>query len=146
MCGCLLGDLACNPGLCPDWEANWWPFDSQAHAQSTELHQLGLFLFILLQLSQFSPFALLCPAHPQFHSQHPHCCSCPWVSHTCSLTNPFPLFQTVPTSLCPSYYCQPIPWFYPSCFILLISLICSLNLSYKWGHMVFVFYWLAYFT
>ena len=20
------GDLACNPGLCPDWESNWQPF------------------------------------------------------------------------------------------------------------------------
>ena len=23
------GDLACNPGMCPDWESNWWPFGSQ---------------------------------------------------------------------------------------------------------------------
>ena len=23
------GDLACNPGLCPDWESNQWPFGSQ---------------------------------------------------------------------------------------------------------------------
>ena len=30
------GDLAHNPGMCPDWEANWLPFGSQAHAQSTE--------------------------------------------------------------------------------------------------------------
>ena len=32
-------DLACNPGLCPDWESNWQPFGSQASAQSTEPHQ-----------------------------------------------------------------------------------------------------------
>ena len=36
------GNLAHNPGMCPDWELNWWPFGSQAHAQSTELHQPGL--------------------------------------------------------------------------------------------------------
>ena len=24
------GDLACNPGMCPDWELNWQPFGSQA--------------------------------------------------------------------------------------------------------------------
>ena len=24
-----LGDLACNPSMCPDWELNPWPFDSQ---------------------------------------------------------------------------------------------------------------------
>ena len=35
------GDLVCNPGLCPYWESNWWPFGSQAHTQSTELQQPG---------------------------------------------------------------------------------------------------------
>ena len=35
-------DLACNPGMCPDWESNLWPFGSQAGAQCTELHQPGL--------------------------------------------------------------------------------------------------------
>ena len=39
------GDLARNPGMCPDWESNWQPFGSQAHTQSTELHQPGPFLF-----------------------------------------------------------------------------------------------------
>ena len=35
------GDLAHNPGLCPDWESNQRPFGSQAHAQSTEPYQAG---------------------------------------------------------------------------------------------------------
>ena len=35
------GDLACNPGMCPDWESNWQPFGSQVSAQSTEPHQPG---------------------------------------------------------------------------------------------------------
>ena len=35
------GDLAHNPGMCPDWELNWRPFGSQASAQSTEPHQPG---------------------------------------------------------------------------------------------------------
>ena len=26
------GDLACNPGLCPDWEFNWRLFASQLHS------------------------------------------------------------------------------------------------------------------
>ena len=30
------GDLACNPGMCPDWEQNWRQFGFQASAQSTE--------------------------------------------------------------------------------------------------------------
>ena len=43
MCCCLSnapfwgpGD---NPGVCPDWELNWQPFDLQASIQSTEPHQ-----------------------------------------------------------------------------------------------------------
>ena len=35
------GDLAHNPGMCPDWELNQRPFSSQAHVQSTEPHQPG---------------------------------------------------------------------------------------------------------
>ena len=30
------GDLACNPGMCPDQESNLQPSSSQARAQSTE--------------------------------------------------------------------------------------------------------------
>ena len=30
-------DLACNPGMCPDWELNQRPFDSKASAPSTSL-------------------------------------------------------------------------------------------------------------
>ena len=35
----LTGDLACNLGMCPDWESNWQPFGLQASNQSTEPHQ-----------------------------------------------------------------------------------------------------------
>ena len=35
------GDLAHNPGLCPDWESNRRPFNSQVGTQSTEPHQPG---------------------------------------------------------------------------------------------------------
>ena len=41
----LVGDLACNPGMCPDWELNRWPFGSQAGTQSTEPHQPGQMYF-----------------------------------------------------------------------------------------------------
>ena len=37
------GDLACNPGMCPDWESNWRPFHSQAVTQSAEPHKPGPF-------------------------------------------------------------------------------------------------------
>ena len=35
------GDLAHNPGVCPDQELNQWPFGSQASTESTEPHQPG---------------------------------------------------------------------------------------------------------
>ena len=37
----LTGDLACNLGMCPDWELNQQPFGLQAGAQSIEPHQPG---------------------------------------------------------------------------------------------------------
>ena len=43
------GNLACNPGICPDWEPNQQPFGSQASTQSTESYQPGLFLLFLLK-------------------------------------------------------------------------------------------------
>ena len=36
------GDLACNPGMCPDGESNRRPFGLQVGAQSTEPQQPGL--------------------------------------------------------------------------------------------------------
>ena len=33
------GNLVFNPGMCPDWESNRWPFGSHAGTQSTEPHQ-----------------------------------------------------------------------------------------------------------
>ena len=39
------GDLAHNPGMCPDWESNPRTFGLQAGAQSTEPHQPGPFCF-----------------------------------------------------------------------------------------------------
>ena len=40
------GDLAHNPGMCPDWELNQRPFGSQARSQPTRYSSQGwLFLF-----------------------------------------------------------------------------------------------------
>ena len=36
------GDLAHNPGMCPNWDLNLRPFSSQASTQCTEAHQPGL--------------------------------------------------------------------------------------------------------
>ena len=50
-CTSPMGDLACNPRMCPDWEWNRQPFGSQAHTQSTELHQPGLQIFVKLPIT-----------------------------------------------------------------------------------------------
>ena len=42
------GDLARNPGMCPDWESNQRPFDSQAGSQSTEPYQPALKISIVI--------------------------------------------------------------------------------------------------
>ena len=44
-------------------------------------------------MSQFFPLCSSPPVlHPHSHSQLPHCCPCPWVIHTHSLSSPFPFF------------------------------------------------------
>ena len=43
------GDLTCTPGMCPDWELNWWPFGSQASTQSIEPHQPEQGFFYLIK-------------------------------------------------------------------------------------------------
>ena len=53
------GDLACNPGMCPDWESNKRPFGLQADTQSTEPHQPGQKRNSLLLCSQMYQFLLL---------------------------------------------------------------------------------------
>ena len=45
------GNLAHNPGMCPDWESNWSPFDLQASTQSTEPHQSGLTAYLFTSAS-----------------------------------------------------------------------------------------------
>ena len=42
------GGLACNPGMCPDWELNLHPGVLQAGTQSTEPHQSGQYGAALL--------------------------------------------------------------------------------------------------
>ena len=46
-------DLACNPGMCPDWESNQQPLGSQAGAQSPEPHQPGLKMIIIFNTLEY---------------------------------------------------------------------------------------------
>ena len=43
-------DLACNPGICSDWESNLGPFGLQDGTQSTEPHQPGSYNALLKKL------------------------------------------------------------------------------------------------
>ena len=53
------GNLARNPGMCPDWEPNQRPFGSQAGAQSTEPQQPGLYLHFSCSLLHKATFCHL---------------------------------------------------------------------------------------
>ena len=55
---------------------------------------------------------------------------------------PSPSFIQLPAPF-PFDSCQSIPCIHASVSILFISLFCSLDSTYKWDHMVFVFLWLA---
>ena len=46
-CAPPTGDLACNPGMYPDWELNWQPLGLQSSAQSTEPQQSGTCIILL---------------------------------------------------------------------------------------------------
>ena len=93
--------------------------------------------------------SLLSPTVPSpiFHIQSPpplSCCLCPWVLYTCSLTLSFlsPIGPLLP-SLWSLSVCS---FFHVSVSILLTCLFCWLGSTYRWDHMIFLFYHLAYFT
>ena len=67
------GDLAHNPGTCPDWELNQWLFGSQASTQSTEPHQPGPFLPILENPNLVKKTTAL-PASDLLESLHTELC------------------------------------------------------------------------
>ena len=50
------GDLAHNPGMCPDWESNRRPFGSKSGTQSTEPHKPGQVPKILFSQLYKNPF------------------------------------------------------------------------------------------
>ena len=88
LCVPCTGNLACNPGMYPDWESNQGPFGLQASTQSTEPQKPGLnvsfflnyiLLIMLLQLSQFFPLCSPPPSSPPVPQASPYHCSLPCV-------------------------------------------------------------------
>ena len=95
--------------------------------------------------SHFPPCPCPPPASPTSSWPSPHCCQCPWVMHICSPAHPSPLLHSASPKP-PSDIRQPVPCVPASISILFISLFCSLDSTYEWDRMVFVFCQLAYFT
>ena len=126
------GDLACNPGMYPDWESNQRPFASQSGTQSTVPYQPGLiFLFLVILFFKFfivqiqlSPFFPLCSPLP--HSPPPPTLNpsplwlCPWVLYTCSFMT-LHLFPLLSPLLWLLLVCS---YFNVSDYILLACLFC----------------------
>ena len=75
-------------------------------------------MFTLLQISPFPIFLCPPPSYPHcpFPQTSPHCCLCLWVTHTCSLANPFTVFHPVPSPL-PSGSCQSVPRIHASFYL-----------------------------
>ena len=112
---------------------------------------LILFTVVQLHLSPFFPHYSPLP-YPHLSS---HIQSSPTIvfahgSFICMFLDlTLPLLSTInplPSPPHPSGYFQSAPRFHASGSILFISLICSLDSSYRWDHMVFVSHHLAYFT
>ena len=96
-----------------------------------------------LLLSPFIPPLPSSPAPTPFTSDNHHTVVCVCEGFFCLILSSFlyssplhttPFWELSVCSLCLSVY------FYFVC------LFCSLDSTHKWNHMVFVFFWLAYFT
>ena len=88
----------------------------------------SFFIVILLQLSQFVPLCPPLPIPPSCsHSQSPHCCPCPWVIHTCSLSSSSPSFHHYSPS--PSLLVTVSRFHVSLPVVLFRALVCSLDLD-----------------
>ena len=114
----------------------------------------------ILPFHLFSHFLLLfnysCPHYPPItllHPIYPHL-TLSVLSHSVVFVrgsfihvplSPFPFFPLLSPSNLPSGHCQFVLYFHVSGSILLTCLFCWLGSTYRWDHIVFVFYHLAYF-
>ena len=103
-----------------------------------------IFIVILLQSSQFFTLCSPPPSPPPAPTVNPHT-----VVHVHgSFIHVLCLVLPLPSTIIPlpSGHCQSVPGLHACGSILLVSLSYSLDSSYRWDHMVFVFRNLAYFT
>ena len=127
-------------GVCSHQGLNPQPFGTQENTPANWATQQGLKMFSFYCSITVVPPITRHPHLPPpstFNLPLPQVCLCPWVVYTCSLTT-FPVFPL------------PFPLVTVSVFIsmslVLFCLFCWLGSTYRWDHMVFVFYHLAYFT
>ena len=122
------GDLACNPGMCPDWESNLWPFGLQPTLNPLSYTSQGLFLFLKIVVQvQSSPFS-----HHHFPLAPPTLTSYPQSYPTLAFSMcPLYMFLDDPSQFSPimafhlpSGYCQFVFYFNVSGYILLACLFC----------------------
>ena len=105
-------------------------------------------IVMLLKLSQFSPLCLpapsLCPPDPTNSQSIPTQLSMSMGHSSMFFEESLPLLSNIP----PASPLATVSLFHVSMsLVLFCSLVfCSLDSSYKWHHMVFVFHLLAYFT
>ena len=138
MCGCLL----CTPYWGP------WPTTQACALTGNGTGDLSFGRLAVNQLSHTSQgnffycySITVVPTSPPLHpssqltlcsySQFQHCRPCPWVIHVCSLTSLFLFFLPLSPSSIPSGHCQSVPYVLASSSVLLISLFCSLDSSYR---------------
>ena len=93
MCGCLshapTGDLAHNPGMCPDRESNQWLLGSQAGTQSTPARAESTLLDVCWHLSFRTVLpstyciSIAIPTDNRVLVRKASCCSGNWVGSEC---------------------------------------------------------------
>ena len=88
------GDLARNPGMCPDWESNWQPFGSQPSLNPLSYTSQVLSLFILFIFISF-PFAAVTNDHEPggFRQQNVFSYTSGGQKSDTGITGPKPRFQ-----------------------------------------------------
>ena len=94
-------DLACNPGMYPDWELNQWPFGSQARTQPTEPHQPGT---NLLFLAEVLPSVLVPPLKSpdtvnRWESEFKHSIHTEYIVYIFQKENQVPLTESSSTAI-----------------------------------------------
>ena len=106
----------------------------------------SLFIVVRVQLSPFFPHHSTTPYPPPPPSLNPTpFWLCPWVLYTCSLMT-LPLLSPVTLLPTPLWVIVSLFFISMSGYILFACFFCWLGSTYRWDHMVFIFYHVVYFT